>query len=78
MKCEIHMGKGLSEGSSCNTHRVFMHTRAVPRTRCELEVQNCRALRQGQAFPVFLKQKPVHVHTVRLYELVHLIKSYLG
>ena len=51
--------------------RVFLeHTSSfhactrVPRTRWQLEVQNCWALRHGQAFlSASLKQKPVHVHT---------------
>ena len=61
----------FSEWCSCNTHRVFMHTlyivvvpRTVPRTRWQLEVQNCWALWHGQAFlSASLKQKPVHWHT---------------
>ena len=44
-------------------HIEFSCTR-VPRTRWQLEVQNCWALRHGQAFlSASFKQKPVHVYT---------------
>ena len=53
-----HSRKGL-----LGAHIEFSCTR-VPRSRWQLEVQNCWALRHGQAFLyASLKQKPVHVHT---------------
>ena len=53
-----HSRKGL-----LGAHIEFSCTR-VPRSRWQLEVQNCWALRHGQAFlSASFKQKPVHVYT---------------